>query len=113
LSPKTQTSKSRFAMSRFKIFLLGLLLALMSNAQIPMTPQGARLASSFSPLGAARSLLGLWLLVAVLPLNLRLALLRDLVGCDRCAFVGSALGAAAGFRLTISVRWVCESRGAR
>lgn len=109
LSPNMRTSNSRFAIRRFNMFLLGLLLALMSNAQMPITPHGAFLASSFSPLVAALSLLGLWLLVAVLPLNLRLALLRDLVGCDRCELVGSALGfTAEGFRC-----WGCVSRGDR
>lgn len=44
LSPKTTTSNSRFAIRRFKIFLLGLLLALMSSAHIPITPNGAGLA---------------------------------------------------------------------
>lgn len=44
LSPKTTTSNSRFAIRRFRIFLLGLLLALMSSAHIPITPNGAGLA---------------------------------------------------------------------
>ncbi|KAL1836057.1 hypothetical protein VTK73DRAFT_5217 [Phialemonium thermophilum] len=59
LSPKTQTSNSRLAISRFRMFLLGLLLALMSSAQTPMTPQGAGLVSSLSARCSARSLLGL------------------------------------------------------
>jgi hypothetical protein len=45
LSPKTTTSNSRLAMIRFKILRLGLLRALISSAQIPMTPHGAGLAS--------------------------------------------------------------------
>jgi hypothetical protein len=85
LSPKTQTSNSRFWMSRFKMFLLGLLLALTSKAHTPITPSGAGLCSSFSSRCArARSPLGLlWLLAPVLPLNLRFARLLDLVGCGR------------------------------
>lgn len=44
LSPKTTTSNSRLAMIRFKILRLGLLRALTSSAQMPMTPHGAGLA---------------------------------------------------------------------
>ena len=105
LSPNTHTSNSRFAINRFKMFLLGLLLALTSSAQTPMVPQGAGFASSRSARNApARSLLGLWLLAAVLLLNLRFARLRDLVGWDRGALVGSTLGGSVWVRFTMSLR---------
>jgi hypothetical protein len=45
LSPNTTTSNSRFAIRRFRMFLLGLLLALMSRAHMPITPSGAGLAA--------------------------------------------------------------------
>lgn len=73
-----------------------------------MMPRGAGLISSLSLPCGPRSLLGLWLLAAVLPLGRRLALLRDLVGWTRG--FGSDLGG--GFRLTRSMGllwWV--SRG--
>ena len=116
LSPKTQTSNSRFWINRFRIFLLGLLLALTSKAHTPMTPHGAGLCSSFSGRWAAvRSPLGLWWLLApVLVLNLRVARLLDLVGCGRGVVLepDCCCGPGWGF-LTISFMcWACDSRGA-
>lgn len=52
LSPNILTSNSRFARRRFRIFLLGLLLALTSKAHTPMRPKGAGFAVgsvSFAP----------------------------------------------------------------
>lgn len=128
LSPKTQTSNSRFWISLFKMFLLGLLRALTSRAQTPMMPQGAGFTSSFS--GRSRctmalSLLGLWwLLAAVLPLGLRLALLRDLVGMGRgvgpvwAPVTGACCPGWAGWvegflTMSLSCGMCEESRGAR
>ncbi len=73
MSPNTTTSNSPFWIRRFKMFLLGLLRALMSRAQTPITPRGAGRGSSLSRLCWILSLLGLWLLVAVLPLKRRFA----------------------------------------
>ena len=116
LSPKTQTSNSRFWINRFRIFLLGLLLALMSKAHTPMTPQGAGLCSSFSGRWAAvRSPLGLWWLLApVLVLNLRVARLLDRVGCGRGVELepGGCCGAGWVFFTISFMCWACDSRGA-
>lgn len=52
----------------------------------------------------------------MLPLNLRLALLRDRVGCGReeAFAAGSERGGAGEFRLIMSLRWcMCVSLGAR
>lgn len=48
LSPKTTMSNSLFAMSLFRMCRLGLLLALTSRAQTPITPKGAGFCSSRS-----------------------------------------------------------------
>ena len=118
LSPKTTTSNSLFWIRRFRMFRLGLLRALMSRAQTPMTPRGAGFCSSLSRLWT-RSLLGLWELVAVLPLKRRLALLRSLAGCGRAVAAAAASGRGGGgmlLRLMRSPRewgWWGTSRGAR
>jgi len=72
-----------------------------------MIPMGAGFSSSLlecNPL----SLLGLWLLAAVLPLNLLFARLRDLPGaCDR----GAPSPRCTAFRFAISDAWDGDSRG--
>jgi hypothetical protein len=65
------TSNSPIDNNRFKMFLLGLLRALLSSAQTPMTPTEGLRRSSLPFLAADRSLPGLELAAAVLPLILR------------------------------------------
>jgi hypothetical protein len=62
-------------MSLFKMFLLGLLRALLSSAQTPMVPRGGLLFSSLSSL-VDLSLPGLALLVVNVPLILLDVLVR-------------------------------------
>jgi hypothetical protein len=71
LSPKMTTSNSPVDSSLFRMFLLGLLRALVSRAQTPMTPTEGFRRSSLPFLAAERSLPGLELAAAVLPLILR------------------------------------------
>ena len=56
LSPKTITSNSSFDMSRLSMFLLGLLRAFESSAQIPIFPIRAMLTTSTCELSG----LGCW-----------------------------------------------------
>jgi hypothetical protein len=58
------------------MFLLGLLRALVSKAQTPMTPRGAFFRSSLVVVDLVLSLPGLALLVTFAPLILRCVLVR-------------------------------------
>src|SRR4051812_19931869 len=99
LSPNTTTSNSPLEINRLRMLRLGLLRAFTSRAQTPMIPHGAGLTSSSFLGWRPLSLLGLWLLAAVLPLNLLLARLLSLVGsCD----LGAPSPLCEAFRFAIS-----------
>lgn len=63
-------------MSLLKMFLLGLLRALVSSAHTPITPRGAFLFSSLGTVDLVLSLPGLELLLTLTPLILRDVLVR-------------------------------------
>jgi hypothetical protein len=128
LSPKMTTSNSPLVRRRFRIFRLGLLRALLSSAQTPITPtEGFRL-SSFPLRAADLSLPGLELAAAVLPLILRcvrVRLLDRVTGCGslgrgiepagmRCGVVGEDEGTSVGpFKPLSRTDWPSSSRSPR
>lgn len=114
LSPKTTISNSPPSTNRLRMFLLGLLLAFESRAQIPMTPYGAGFAfevlegtSSHDAIEVRRSL-GPRELTFLLFLLARHTVARRAVAACRMAPAEAALDSAARSMqlLTMGVRSV-------